>query len=174
MIEPLPADCESVEPLQGSPVLSNRFNACLTVLPISKHRPLLLRYPCRHHFRYRFIWSWGSKPLHSIRLSARQRAIEVSSDYSPGFSPNGPPATMSLIGLKVPGLLNSRVAPRASPTASPIRHPRYRSRSIFIFLARQFSCAGFSSQGLAIGINRKFPQNLRPLFRTSPPPDVTV
>ena len=40
---------------------------------------------------------------------------------------------------------------------------RYRSLSIYMYPARQFSWAGFSSQGLATIINRNFTLNRRPL-----------
>ena len=62
--------------------------------------------------------------LFSMRLSARQRAMEVSSVHSPGFRWKGPPPVMSVMGSKVPDGLNSRVVPRVSPTASPRRQPR--------------------------------------------------
>src|SRR3990172_8784175 len=68
-----------------------------------------------------------SKPRRSMRLSARQRAMDVSSVHSPGRRAEGPPPTMSSMGSKEPGGLNSRVVPSASPTARPSRHPRYRS-----------------------------------------------
>src|SRR5574341_1145404 len=69
----------------------------------------------------------GSNARRSMRLSARHRAMEVSSVHSPGRRPKGPPPTMSSMGSKEPGGLNSKVVPSASPTARPSRHPRYRS-----------------------------------------------
>ena len=61
-------------------------------------------------------------------LSARARAMLVSSVHSPALSPCGPPSRNPVTGLKVPGALNSTAAPRASPTARPIRMPRSRDR----------------------------------------------
>src|SRR5574341_963855 len=69
----------------------------------------------------------GSNARRSMRLSARHRAMDVSSVHSPGRKPKGPPPTMSSMGSKESGGLNSRVVPSASPTARPSRHPRYRS-----------------------------------------------
>src|ERR1700756_2321097 len=69
----------------------------------------------------------GSKPPVSIRLSAKQRAIEVSSVHSPGARSNGPPPAISSILLKEPGARNSRVVPSASPVARPSKAPRYLS-----------------------------------------------
>jgi hypothetical protein len=43
MSEPLSALCGSVEPANGSPVRSNCRSATLTVLPMSKQRPVLLQ-----------------------------------------------------------------------------------------------------------------------------------
>ena len=40
---------------------------------------------------------------------------------------NGPPPTMSVIGVKVPGRLNSSVVPTASPQAKPTNAPTARS-----------------------------------------------
>src|SRR6516165_8066622 len=59
---------------------------------------------------------------------------------------------MSVIGLKVPGASNSKVVPKASPTANPSIAPRYRSQSIsFWTLLRrsgqvltQSTCSGVS------------------------------
>src|SRR5258708_20265864 len=69
----------------------------------------------------------GSKRPVSIRLSAKQRAIEVSSVHSPGARSNGPPPAISSILLKEPGARNSRVVPSASPVARPSKAPRYLS-----------------------------------------------
>jgi hypothetical protein len=57
--------------------------------------------------------------------------MEVSSVHSPGLRWNGPPPIMSASGANVPGGLNSKVVPRASPVANPRRAPRYLSRVIF-------------------------------------------
>src|ERR1700751_2570183 len=62
--------------------------------------------------------------------------MEVSSVHSPGFRLNGPPPMISVIGTKVPGALNSKVVPSASPIASPRRAPRYLSRVIWRFERR--------------------------------------
>src|ERR1700730_3747429 len=59
---------------------------------------------------------------------------------------------MSVIGLKVPGALNSKVVPSASPTANPSSAPRYRSRikncgTLLLRCAQvltQLNCAGVS------------------------------
>ena len=59
--------------------------------------------------------------------SARQSAIDVSSVHSPAFSRKGPPPTMSSIGLKEPGGLNSSVVPTASPQARPSSAPVART-----------------------------------------------
>jgi hypothetical protein len=58
--------------------------------------------------------------------------IEVSSVHSPGARRNGPPPIMSAIFAKEPGEQNSRVVPRASPTASPSRLPRNRSMRLTV------------------------------------------
>ena len=57
----------------------------------------------RRQRRYGRIWSAGSEQRHSIRLSARHSAIDVSTVQWPGSISNGPPPTMSLIGSKLPG-----------------------------------------------------------------------
>jgi len=72
-------------------------------------------------------WSRASKFPQVIRLSARQRAIEVSSGHPPGRSPNGPPPISSVTGGKLPGGWNSTVVPTASPTANPARQPVKRA-----------------------------------------------
>ncbi len=54
--------------------------------------------------------------------------MEVSSVHWPGSREKGPPPTMSVIGSKVLGDLNSRVVPRASPAASPKSPPWKRER----------------------------------------------
>jgi len=56
--------------------------------------------------------------------------MEVSSVHSPGLRWNGPPPIMSVSGANVPGGLNSKVVPKASPAASPSRAPRYLSRVV--------------------------------------------
>src|SRR3990172_7347062 len=56
--------------------------------------------------------------------------MDVSSVHWPGLRRKGPPPTLSAVGSKDPGGWNSRVVPRASPTANPRRHPRYRSTTI--------------------------------------------
>src|SRR5205823_6859046 len=117
--DPLPAELGSDDPQKGSCVLANLASAPRTVLPMSNTRPLLLRWACLAHRVYRSNWSTGSNPCFSIRLSARQRAIEVSSVHSPASRWKGPPPNMSSIFLNDPGDLNSRVVPTASPTASP-------------------------------------------------------
>ena len=48
MSEPLPAAIGSVEPANGSPLCSKRDSASLTVLPMSKQTPVLLRCPSCH------------------------------------------------------------------------------------------------------------------------------
>lgn len=58
--------------------------------------------------------------------------MEVSSVHSPGWSLCGPPPIMSVTGLNVPGLMNSTVAPRASPTARPRSAPRARSAVVSV------------------------------------------
>ena len=88
-------------------------------------------------------WSFGSNLRHSIRLSARQRAMDVSSDHWPGSRVNGPPPVMSLTGSNVPGGWNSTAVPPASPAPRPRRQPRYRSAAelrdvIFVEHARVF------------------------------------
>jgi len=97
------------------------------VLPTTKASPVDDMRPSRSQRTYRFIWSRGWKPRASMRLSARHRVIAVSSVHSPGLSLNAPPPTMSSIGMKLPGLLNSSVVPTASPVATPSRQPRYRA-----------------------------------------------
>src|SRR5690606_22926875 len=54
--------------------------------------------------------------------------MDVSSVHWPGWRRHGPPPTMSEMGSKVPGRLNSNAAPNASPTARPSSAPRARSR----------------------------------------------
>src|SRR5258706_584637 len=53
--------------------------------------------------------------------------MEVPPVHSPGARLKGPPPTMSVIGVKHPGASNSKVVPKASPTANPSKHPRNRS-----------------------------------------------
>ena len=124
MSDPLPAVPGSVGPQNGAPVRSNRSRACWTVLPMSKQTPVEERCPSCHQRTYRRSWSTASKPRRWMRLSARQRAMEVSSVHSPGWRWNGPPPNMPLTGAKVPGALNSSVVPTASPVASPSSAPR--------------------------------------------------
>jgi hypothetical protein len=62
-----------------------------------------------------------------------------------GLESERPPSTMSAMGSKVPGGLNSNVVPRASPTARPSRHPRNRSISRFVFMPRSFAACGNSA-----------------------------
>lgn len=62
-------------------------------------------------------------PPFSTRLAARHSAIDVSSVHCPGSRPNGPPPTMSDSGSNCPRARNSTVVPKASPVASPSRHP---------------------------------------------------
>src|ERR1035438_7231743 len=126
--EPFPALPGSVEPAKGLPARSKVLSAPEVALPMAKQSPVLDMYPARHHLTYRCIWSRASKPRHSIRLAARHSAIEVSSVHCPAFRLNGPPPTISVSGLKLPGGLNSSVVPTASPMAKPNRHPRKRSR----------------------------------------------
>ena len=90
--------------------------ACTVVL-MSNTRPLLLRWPCLAHRVYRSNWPSGSNPRFSIKVSARQTAIEVSSVHSPATMWKGPPPTIPSIFANDPGDLNSRVIPTASPTA---------------------------------------------------------
>src|SRR5579863_3972185 len=54
--------------------------------------------------------------------------MEVSSVHCPVARWKGPPPTMSETGEKLPGGLNSRVVPSASPHAIPSSAPRARSR----------------------------------------------
>jgi hypothetical protein len=53
MSEPLPADRASVGPGYDSRVSSNAARAARVVVPMSKQRPVLLRWPVRHHRQYR-------------------------------------------------------------------------------------------------------------------------
>ncbi len=128
-MDPFPAELGSTDPARGSPVSLYLEIAESTVTPISKHSPVLLRYPKSRQLQYRFIWSRRSKPCRSTRLVARHKAIEVSSVQSPGRRSNGPPPTMSSIGSNESRERNSRVVPTASPEASPTKQPRNRSRS---------------------------------------------
>ena len=48
MMEPLPALSGDVRP-EGSPVDWKASRAALVVRPMSKHRPVLLRWPYFHH-----------------------------------------------------------------------------------------------------------------------------
>lgn len=72
---PFPAVCAAVDPATGLLSRLNRVNTARTVLPISKHWSLLLRYPSAYQRRYRSIWSLGSK-------HCRQR------DSLPGTAPS--------------------------------------------------------------------------------------
>lgn len=131
MMHPLPAEYGSFDPLKESPVCQNLRSATATVLPMSKHLPVLLRYLLSAHVQYRSIWSTGSKPPHSTRLAARRSAIDVSSVHWPARSWQGPPRIISASGSKRPRGQNSTVVPAASPAANPRRQPRNRScRSI--------------------------------------------
>ena len=64
-------------------------------------------------------------PRRPYTQAARQSAMEVSSVQSPGLRWNGPPPVISASGANVPGGLNSKVVPKASPAANPSRAPRY-------------------------------------------------
>jgi hypothetical protein len=48
MMEPFPAESGLVEPQYGSHVASKRIGAALTVFPISKQLPVLLKLPVRY------------------------------------------------------------------------------------------------------------------------------
>ena len=109
-----------------------------TVPPMSKQRPLLLRWPSSRHTRKRRIWSAGSKPLRLIKLSARQRAIEVSSVHSPGANGPRPPPIISTGASAAIGPSNSYPAPSASPAAVAISTPTDRSRCVAFSFIVQF------------------------------------
>ena len=51
MSDPLPPERASVSPAKGFPSRSNLRSAAATVFPMSKHRPVLLRYPSRYQRR---------------------------------------------------------------------------------------------------------------------------
>ena len=66
--------------------------ALVVVRPMSKHTPVELRCPSRHHRWYRVSWSAGSSsPPHSTNDSARHSAIDVSSVHCPGRRPERSP-----------------------------------------------------------------------------------
>lgn len=70
----LPAAIASVAPAMASPVRSKRCNAARIVLPMSKHRPLLERWPSRYQRTWRDTWSRGSCPRVSTSDSARHNS----------------------------------------------------------------------------------------------------
>src|SRR5262249_32493713 len=69
------------------------------------------------------------KPSRSSRLSARHRAIAVSSLHAPRGSSFGPPPTRSATAAKRPGPSPCVDAARASHTARPSKAPEKRSSS---------------------------------------------
>jgi len=93
----------------------------------------------------------GSKPLYSTRFSARQRAMEGSSVQSPALGPNGPPPTLCLKGLKVPGLLNSTVVPRASHPQAQLGNHYIGSFPSSYVPFDEAPGGGLSVQGLRVG-----------------------
>ena len=58
--DPLPALIPSTVARYGSPLISNCSTAVLVRLPMSKHSPVLLRYPSRYQWTNRASWSRGS------------------------------------------------------------------------------------------------------------------
>ena len=119
MREPLLPVSGFVGPEYGFPVLMNLRRLAFVVFPMSKQLSVQLKWPSFHHLTYLSAWSRGSNPRCSTRLSARQRAREVSSVQSPAFKLKGPPPRRLAIGAKLPLGSNSIGAPRASPTARP-------------------------------------------------------
>ena len=91
MIEPLPLACSEGSPeVLASPVLEKRLRALRHVMPMSKQRPLTEYQPFSYQARYRRAWSSRSQPTLAM-LSARAKAMLVSSVHSPGAKPCGPP-----------------------------------------------------------------------------------
>ena len=88
--------------------------------------------PFCHHCTYRSSWSFRIHPARAM-LSARARAMLVSSVHWPGFKLWSPPSLQPITGGKLPGGRNSIAEPKASPTAKPIKVPRKRSFVNFIF-----------------------------------------